>query len=214
MPEVLAVDHDCLILPWIEPGKPTADAAAEFGRALAGVHAAGADGFGALPDGYIGRLPLPNGTAPTWGEFYATRRVLPYLKLARDRGAVTAQQAAVVESMVGRLDDLVPQEPPARLHGDLWNGNVLWGQDGVVRMVDPAAHAGHRETDLAMLALFGLPHLQRALDAYDEATPLVVGWEERRRPAPAVPAAGARRDVRRRVRRPGRGARLALLSDT
>ena len=95
--------------------------------------------------------------------------MLPYLKLARDRGAVTAQQAEVVESMVGRLDDLVPQEPPARLHGDLWNGNVLWGHDGVVRMVDPAAHAGHRETDLAMLSLFGLPHLQRALDAYEEA---------------------------------------------
>jgi fructosamine-3-kinase len=105
--------------------------------------------------------------------------VLPYLKLARDRGAVTPQQAEVVESMVGRLDDLVPQEPPARLHGDLWNGNVLWCQDGVVRMVDPAAYAGHRETDLAMLALFGLPHLQRALDAYQEASPLVVGWEER-----------------------------------
>ena len=122
-----------------------------FGRALARLHAAGADEFGALPDGFIGRLPLPNGTAPTWGEFFATRRVLPYLKLAQDRGAVTAQQAAAVESLVGRLDDLVPQEPPARLHGDLWNGNVLWGHDGVVRMIDPAAHAGHRETDLAML---------------------------------------------------------------
>ena len=179
VPEVLAVDQDCLILPWIEPGKPTPDAAAEFGRALSRLHAAGADEFGALPDGYIGRLPLPNATAATWGEFFATRRVLPYLRLAQDRGAVTSQQAAVVESILGRLDDLVPQEPPARLHGDLWNGNVLWGHDGHVRMIDPAAHAGHRETDLAMLGLFGLPHLQRALDAYDDATPLVVGWEER-----------------------------------
>jgi fructosamine-3-kinase len=179
VPEVLAVDQDCLVLPWIEPGRATPDAAAAFGRVLARVHAAGAEEFGALPDGYIGRLPLPNASAPTWGEFFATRRVLPYLRLAQDRGAVTGRQAAVVESVAGRLDDLVPGEPPARLHGDLWNGNVLWGNDGAVRMVDPAAHAGHRETDLAMLGLFGLPHLQRALDAYDEATPLVAGWEER-----------------------------------
>jgi fructosamine-3-kinase len=73
----------------------------------------------------------------------------------------------------------VPEEPPARLHGDLWNGNVLWGLDGQVWAIDPAAHAGHRETDLAMLSLFGLPHLPRVLDAYLEASPLADGWEDR-----------------------------------
>ena len=71
--------------------------------------------------------------------------------------------------MIARLPDLVPDEPPARLHGDLWNGNVLWGLDGRVWLIDPAAYGGHREVDLAMLALFGLPHLPRVLDAYAEA---------------------------------------------
>ena len=107
-----------------------------------------------------------------------------------------------------RLADLVPEEPPARLHGDLWNGNVLWGLDGACRVIDPAAYGGHREVDLAMLALFGLPHLPRVLDAYDEAAPLADGWEERVGAAPAVPAARARLPVRRRVRRP-RGRRTA-----
>ena len=178
-PPVLAVDADCVVLPWIETGKPTPDAAAEFGRRLAATHAAGAAAYGLAQDGFIGRLPLPNATAPTWAEFFATRRVLPYLKLARDRGLADDQQAAAVEGVVGRIGDLVPEEPPSRLHGDLWNGNVLWGSDGVVTMVDPAAYAGHREMDLAMLALFGLPHLQRALDAYAEAAPLAEGWEDR-----------------------------------
>ena len=81
--------------------------------------------------------------------------------------------------MVRRLPALVPEEPPARLHGDLWNGNVLWGLDGQVWAIDPAAHAGHRETDLAMLSLFGLPHLPRVFDAYLEASPLADGWEDR-----------------------------------
>ena len=179
VPEVLAHDHECLILRWIEPGKPTADAAAGFGAALARTHRAGAPAFGAESDGFIGRLPLPNRTAPTWAEFYATRRLLPYLKLARDRGAIGEDDAAAVEGVVRRLEGLVPDEPPARLHGDLWNGNVLWALDGTCRVIDPAAHGGHREVDLAMLSLFGLPHLQRALDAYDEEHPLADGWRDR-----------------------------------
>jgi len=105
--------------------------------------------------------------------------VLPYLKLARDRDAASAAETAVIESVLGRLADLVPDEPPARLHGDLWSGNVLWGAEGRAWLIDPAAHGGHRETDLAMLSLFGLPHLAQALEAYDVAAPLAEGWESR-----------------------------------
>ncbi len=182
-PEVLAVDHDCLILGWVESGKNSVEAAADFGVQLATTHAAGPEAgpgaYGAETDGFIGRLPLPNRTAPTWAEFYAVRRLLPYLKLARDRGAVTPGQAETIEGVVPRLSDLLPEEGPSRLHGDLWNGNVLWGQDGRVWVIDPATYAGHREADLAMLSMFGLPHLPRVLETYHETTPLTDGWEDR-----------------------------------
>lgn len=179
LPEVLGVDSECLIVRWVEPGKSNVDSAAALGRELAALHAAGAPSYGLERDGFIGRLPLPNRPADTWAEFYAVRRVLPYLKLARDRGAVTPEQAATVEALVPRLTGLVPEEPPARLHGDLWNGNVIWGLDGHAWLIDPAAYGGHREVDLAMLALFGLPHLPRVLDAYLEVAPLADGWEDR-----------------------------------
>lgn len=179
VPPVLAVDAECLILTWVEPSaKQGLEAAIAFGHALAATHAAGGAAYGAERDGFIGRLPMPNRTSPTWAEFYAVRRVLPYLKLARDRDAITPEDARTVESVVGRLPGLVPEEPPSRLHGDLWNGNCLWSADGV-HVIDPAAYAGHREVDLAMLHLFGLPHLQRVVQAYDEVTPLAEGWEDR-----------------------------------
>jgi fructosamine-3-kinase len=180
VPRVLAAEPDCLIVSWVEPGRPTAEAAEAFGRRLAKTHAAGADGFGAEQDGYIGTLPLPNRPAPTWPEFFAVRRILPYLKLARDRRAIEPSDAAAVEAVVRRITDLAgPAEPPARLHGDLWSGNVLWDNAGGAWLVDPAAYGGHRETDLAMLALFGLPQLQRVLGAYHEQAPLADGWEDR-----------------------------------
>jgi len=186
VPEVLAVAEDCLILAWVEPGRGDAEQAARFGTALARTHAAGAAAYGGFTDadagpvdGFIGTLPLPQKPAPSWAEFYATRRVLPYLSLARDRGAVDAAGVAAVERVVRRLTTLVPEEPPARLHGDLWSGNVLWGPGDRVSVIDPAAYGGHREVDLAMLALFGLPHLARVVEAYQDLAPLAEGWEDR-----------------------------------
>ncbi len=179
VPDVLAGDEECVIIRWVEQGKPTTEAAVGFGTELAATHAAGAPSYGLDRDGFIGRLPLANEPAPTWAEFYAERRIRPYLRMGLERGAVSAGQAATVESVLERLPELVPEEPPARLHGDLWNGNVLWGNDGRVWLVDPAAHGGHRETDLAMLALFGLPHLGRVTAAYAEASPLADGWQDR-----------------------------------
>ena len=176
---VLAVEPDCLVLDWVEPARPTPEVAAGLGRSLAHLHAAGAAAFGAEEDGFVGSLPLPNRASPTWPEFYAVRRVLPYLKLARDRERMDARDARVVEALVGRLTSVAgPEEPPARLHGDLWSGNVVWSADRAV-LIDPAAHGGHRETDLALLALFGAPHLPRVLEAYAEVAPLADGWRER-----------------------------------
>ncbi|HEY7045290.1 MAG TPA: fructosamine kinase family protein [Nocardioidaceae bacterium] len=180
VPKVLGVSDDCLILSWIEPGRPSLDTAEAFARQLAATHTSGADRFGGEQDGYIGTLPLTNAPADTWTTFWATRRVLPYLKVARDRDHITDGDAAAVEEVIEQIDEYAgPPEPPSRIHGDLWSGNIVWAAEGPAYLVDPAAHGGHRETDLAMLALFGAPHLSRLLEAYDEAAVLADGWRER-----------------------------------
>jgi fructosamine-3-kinase len=107
-------------------------------------------------------------------------RIEPYLRAARKAGSIDKRATADVERVLAELPRLAgPPEPPATIHGDLWAGNVLWADNGVNLLVDPAVHGGRRETDLAMLALFGLPHLDRVLSAYHEAWPLPDGWKER-----------------------------------
>jgi fructosamine-3-kinase len=181
VPEVISVADDLLALEWIDSGTPSAAAAERFGRELAGVHRAGADGFGAPWPGFIGPLPQDNAMADgPWGAWFVTRRLQPYLRMSVDRGALDAADTDVVERVLARIDTFGGEEAPARLHGDLWPGNVLWGADGRVWLIDPAAHGGHRETDLAQLALFGgAPHLDRILAAYQEVWPLAEGWRAR-----------------------------------
>ncbi|CAL9352450.1 fructosamine kinase family protein [Streptomyces sp. enrichment culture] len=185
VPEVQGEDRDWLVTERVPTGPATREAAAAFGRGLAALHAAGAPAFGAPPpggprDAYIGAAPMRNSPDTDWARWYAEQRVLPYLRRAVDDGTVRPDEARVVEEVCERLPALAgPPEPPARLHGDLWNGNVLWGTDGRAWIIDPAAHGGHRETDLAMLRLFGCPHLDTVLTAYQQAAPLADGWTER-----------------------------------
>ncbi|MEU0152296.1 fructosamine kinase family protein [Micromonospora fulviviridis] len=181
VPEVVVALPELLALDWVEPDEPTPEAAELFGRELAGLHRAGAPAFGAEWPGFIGLLPQDNTPDPgPWSEWFARRRLLPYLRMSVDNGALTSAEAGPVEELLDRIAEFGGDEPPARIHGDLWPGNLLWGADDRVWLVDPAAHGGHRETDLAQLALFGgPPHLDRITAAYREAWPLADGWRER-----------------------------------
>lgn len=182
---VIDVAPDRIELERIRPTAPTPGAAREFGAALARTHDLGADAFGAPPagwdgPGFIGKRPQAFAHEQSWGAFYARDRVLPFLEIAESSGSVTAAEArgirhacAVVAN--GAFDD---DEPAARIHGDLWNGNLLWDEAGAV-LIDPAAHGGHRETDLAMLALFGAPHLDEIVAGYESVHPLRDGRRDR-----------------------------------
>ncbi|MDQ2788329.1 MAG: fructosamine kinase family protein [Actinomycetota bacterium] len=185
VPQVHGHDEQWLVTEHIPAGRTDGAAAEQLGRQLATLHGAGAAAFGTAPTGgseqaWIGAAPMANITGPHWPQWYAAQRVLPYLRSAVDGGAVDAAEARVVHRACEHIEELAgPDEPPARLHGDLWSGNVHAGTDGRLWLLDPAAHGGHRETDLAMLALFGCPHLERLLAGYTAVAPLAPGWQQR-----------------------------------
>jgi fructosamine-3-kinase len=183
VPRVLAASSGgapaFLVLEYLDSGRRVTDFDERLGRGLAALHRFGAPGFGLDHDNFIGRLPQHNASMPTWAGFYRERRLRPQLERAAARGLAPPELKTGFEKLFARMDDVVgPVEPPARLHGDLWGGNLHVDERGEPCVIDPAVYGGHREMDLSMMRLFGgFSHATFA--AYDEAFPLADGHEER-----------------------------------
>jgi fructosamine-3-kinase len=179
VPSVLQATPEVLVLERIVPGRRKPSFDEELGRGLAALHRAGAPAFGLDHDNFIGRLPQANAPLASWPAFYRERRIEPQLRMAVARGLATQAIRGGCDRLFAALDELVgPPEPPARLHGDLWGGNLLVDEGGAPCLIDPAVYGGHREVDLAMMRLFG-GFGARVFAAYDEAYPLAPGHEER-----------------------------------
>ena len=170
----------CLVLDWVDVGgRRSEEGESELGRSLAQLHQAGAPAFGRQDGRTTGSLALPNTPCDTWSEFYSDRRLLPLVKIAADRQALGQRTLDAVLDVADRLAEFgAANEPPARLHGDLWAGNRVVDTDGNSWLIDPAAHGGHREFDLAMMQLFG-GFGESCFSAYDDAFPLASGWRSR-----------------------------------
>jgi fructosamine-3-kinase len=174
VPRVLAVGDTWLALEWLDGVRPPASRfAPALGRALAALHAAGAPAFGLDHDNFIAILPQDNRPTATWHELWIERRLRPLVTRADD-----SHWNARLDRLHARWAAIAgPDEPPSRLHGDLWSGNVH-AHAGAPAVIDPAVYGGHREVDLAMLALFG--GLDDATVAgYHERFPLADGWRDR-----------------------------------
>jgi fructosamine-3-kinase len=179
VPRVEAVSDTFLVLEWIDARRRGPQFDEAFGRGLAALHRAGAPSFGFAHDNFIGPLTQPNAARPTWSAFYAEQRLLPMLHEAKKRGFVDADLERRFSVLLAHLPTLVgPDEPPSRLHGDLWSGNVMCDEQGAPVLIDPAVYGGSREVDLAMLQLFGSPS-ERFFAAYDEVYPRLPGYERR-----------------------------------
>ncbi len=166
---------DFLLLEDLAPGARKADYWEIFGRQLAALHKVINSRFGFDHDNYIGSTPQPN----TWVEdgyrFYAEQRLLFQARLAHGRGLLGRAEVRQVESLAARLPELIPDQPASLIHGDLWGGNALTDRDGNPAIIDPAAHYGWAEAELAMTTLFGA-FPEAFYRAYQEVRPLEGGF--------------------------------------
>lgn len=164
-----------LLLTYLPPAPETPEAQEALGRGLAALHRHTASRFGWTASNYIGALPQQNTQADTAAAFFWQSRLEPQLTLASSK--LGPQDHARFEELRARLPTVIPDEPPALVHGDLWHGNMLYTALGPA-LIDPAVAFSHREVDLSMMRLFGgFP--QRVFDVYVEANPPAAGWQER-----------------------------------
>lgn len=174
---------DWLALEWIESSAPAPAYDQHLGEGVAELHAASPGVFGLAEHNWIGRLPQTNHRTEegrgSWAEFYATQRIEPMRRRASNARLLPTTLERTLERLIERMPELAGEdERAARLHGDLWSGNVLPDERGLPCLIDPACYGGHREVDLAMMRLFG-GFGDRVFEAYQSAMPLSSGARER-----------------------------------
>lgn len=183
VPRILAEADNGLVLEWIEEGRRgSTSTEGDLGRGLAAMHSTTNATFGGLDGnahGYLGSAEVDLTPSTNWPEFFVERRIAPLVERAIREGRIDPVARELLDRLRPRAAELCgPPEPPALLHGDLWAGNRLVDTRGVNWLIDPAAHWGHREYDLAMMQLFG-GFGPACFSAYDEAAPLEANWRSR-----------------------------------
>ncbi|MEX0813545.1 MAG: fructosamine kinase family protein [Chitinophagales bacterium] len=176
-----ASGQSCLVLEYIASSNPKVDFWKGFAHNLVELHQNTSENncFGLDYSNYIGSLVQPNQWTSNWFEFYAEQRLLPMFQDAYDQGHFTQSDHRRLEQVISNLENNIPNEKPALLHGDLWSGNYLVDEDGNPCLIDPAVYYGHRETELAFMQLFG-GFDSKLFEVYQQKFPLEPGFEKRK----------------------------------
>ncbi len=182
IPEVIGTKeidlYSFLILEFVESAGRATDFFERLGKQLAVLHKNTSQHFGLDHDNYIGSLPQSNKQSSNWTEFYILQRLEPQLEMARNKNLMDKQANKQFNKMFNVLHEIFPSEKPALLHGDLWSGNYLAGNEGEPLFIDPAVYYGHREMDIAMSRLFG-GFGEEFYSTYNNEWPMEKGWEKR-----------------------------------
>lgn len=179
VPEVVGVTtisgKSILILEFLEQAEAASDSNFMLASGLAELHRTTSNQFGLDHNNFIGSLPQSNDPHKSFIDFYIHQRIEPQLRLANQK--LVKDDFTLFLKLFSKLEQYLPVEKPALIHGDLWSGNVMFTKEGP-SIYDPAVYYGHRESDIAMAKLFG-GFDKEFFEEYNRAYALEKGWEER-----------------------------------
>lgn len=182
VPEVITFgdinDESFLVLNFVESRFKSNIFWDEFAKNLATLHRNTSEKFGLDHNNYIGSLKQLNCWKNTWADFFREHRLEVQIKIARDSSLLDRSIVSAFERFYSRINEIFPDEPPSLLHGDLWSGNFMVGENGEPIIIDPAVYYGHREMDLAMSQLFG-GYSNEFYSSYNKYFPMEKGWQKR-----------------------------------
>jgi len=167
-----------LLMKWIDKGPNTKRSQELLGRELADLHRSSNSYFGLNYDNYMGSLPQYNGEYASFSDFFIEKRLMVQVEIGLSKKLITNSLKDKFELLYKRLPNLIPEEKPGLVHGDLWSGNYMIGSKGEPYLIDPAIAYSHREVDLAMTSLFG-GFDDSFYQAYNEHFPFQNEWEKR-----------------------------------
>ena len=169
-----------LVQEYLEFGPARESSAALLGMQLSQLHRHTAEYYGWPRANTIGSTPQINTASNVWLHFWREQRLNYQLHIAARQGFGGSLQRKG-ERLLNVLELILGDHnpPPSLLHGDLWSGNHATLQDGQPVIFDPACYYGDRETDLAMMELFG-GYPRQFYAAYGEHYPLDEGYRLRK----------------------------------
>ncbi len=155
-PKLVISNNEYIIIEYInndgeKPNKTNSD----FLESIIKIHSVSNDLFGFDFSTQIGALELKNDLEDSWVSFFLNKRLNPIFELANKKELMGSFINDKINYLQKNIKNFIPDKPPALLlHGDLWEGNILFKKNKFVGFIDPGSFFGHNEMEIAYLRWF------------------------------------------------------------
>ena len=138
--------------------------------AIISLHSKRSNNYGFNFDTQIGGLKQSNSNSKNWVEFYGDKRLHYIFDLINKKQPMDKAINTKIELLLKKIDNFIPNKPkPSLLHGDLWEGNILFKNKKFSGFIDPGSFYGHNELEVSYLRWFNPKFIDRNfLDKYND----------------------------------------------
>ncbi len=155
-PEVFSDSDNYILISYLENNNKQPDRTKEdLLDAIISMHKITDKNYGFDFDTQIGGLRQKNKRGDNWIEFYREKRLGYIYELISKKDPMDRTINNKIDLLLKNLENRLPNKPKASLlHGDLWEGNILFNNFSFVGFIDPGSFYGHNELEVAYLRWF------------------------------------------------------------